>query len=193
MRTKVLGSAAILAAAMVTVSAWGDRARADTIVTFNASGTYQDGGALSGTLTIDTTTGTITAADLTVGAPDSFTVTSLVSAYTGYSSLEQAYSVDVVGSSDVPQVILLLATSSLVGYDGSQIYGVDDLSPGNYASDLTRVDISHSLLESGTMTSNAATPAPEPNTIALLGCGLLGLGLVYSRKRSRRDTTAAHA
>ena len=42
------------------------KANADTIIEFNASGTFADGSSLSGTVTIDTTIGVATAADLTV-------------------------------------------------------------------------------------------------------------------------------
>ncbi len=43
-------------------------ARAGLISTFTAEGTFQDGATLGGTLTIDTTTGVVTAANLLVGA-----------------------------------------------------------------------------------------------------------------------------
>ncbi len=44
-------------------------ARADISLVFNAAGIFEDGAPLSGTLTIDTTSGMVTAANLTVGAP----------------------------------------------------------------------------------------------------------------------------
>lgn len=47
-------------------------AKAD-LLTLDASGTFADGATLSGTLTINTTTGVATAADLIVSAPDSLT------------------------------------------------------------------------------------------------------------------------
>ncbi len=49
-------------------------ARADIITTFTAEGTFVDGATLGGTLTIDTTIGMVTAANLMVGAPYSLTL-----------------------------------------------------------------------------------------------------------------------
>ncbi len=40
-----------------------------TPITFNASGTFQSGATLGGTITIDTASGTVVSADLTLSAP----------------------------------------------------------------------------------------------------------------------------
>jgi hypothetical protein len=69
----------ILAAAVFGLMAGAAApASGDLITTFTAEGTFADGATLGGTLTIDTSIGTVIAANLMVGAPYSLTLARLL-------------------------------------------------------------------------------------------------------------------
>ena len=100
----------------------GTQARADMIDTFNATGTFQGGQSLGGTLTVDTTTGAISSADLTVsGQPDFYYVDNQY----GISSSTQFVQFTSPANETVPGLQLpslgLLLPSSLVSYGGGSI------------------------------------------------------------------------
>lgn len=57
----------ILAILLMAVGA--PSAHADTVTTFDATGTFGDGSALTGTMMIDISDGLVTSVDLSVGAP----------------------------------------------------------------------------------------------------------------------------
>ncbi len=90
-------------------------------VVFIVNATVHDKAAITGTVTIDTTAGTVTAVDLAVGAPDNFTFNSMDRSYQG-SSGPAGYSVTVFSGSRGLQLTLRSDPSgTLVGYTGGAI------------------------------------------------------------------------
>ena len=165
---------------------------ADSFTTFNINGTFTDGTTLSGTVTIDTTAGHITAANIwysgdgqwytSLGSQGPYDVPPTPVAYTAFIGLAGSYSefgLSFTGTS---------ALDSLVGYTGGNL--CSQASPcsipgesGNGVSDWfngTRTV----LLQSGSMTASAATGAsvPEPSSL-LLFVGGLGAAAGMCRQR----------
>jgi hypothetical protein len=87
-------------------------------VTLYLTGTFADGAALGGTITVDQTAGTVTALNGTIGAPDagSFTVSE------GDGIGPSYYDVGMGTTAGLyPSLSLALATTTLVGYNGGPI------------------------------------------------------------------------
>lgn len=155
-------------------------ARADTI--FIASGTFQDGSTLSGTLTINTATGLITSADLIVQYNISPSVTETFANILG----QTPSTVDLEGNL-FSSLFFDISASTLMGYSGGALCStsvacagsiVTDVSPANGITGVPFND----FLTSGMLTSTVAT-APEPSTVVLLAAGLLGLMCAMRWKR----------
>jgi hypothetical protein len=94
----------------VVACLWGGvgQVKADPI-TLDASGTFADGATLSGTVTINVTTGAATAVNLLVGPPDSLTFTFIHSQAVVFSG--SAYEVVAwTTGSGLPTLILPTAT-----------------------------------------------------------------------------------
>jgi hypothetical protein len=160
------------------------QAKADTIQTFNASGTFADGATLSGILTIDVTTGVATAVDLVVGPPDSLTFSFIQQQVP---SGADGYLIQTgTAASGVPQLDLILATTTLVNYSGSSIASGSE-PVDNRASEIL-VSTSPSpvvvLLSQGSL-SAAPAAAPAAASLTLLGAGAVGLLGYGWRKRKR--------
>ena len=146
-------------------------ARADNFSTFDLNSSYILGGTIDGTLTLDTTTNMFTSADLTVSG--------FVPWQDG--TLDQVglqgptlfgYGVNVYTNSwPFGDVNLFLATSTLVGYDGSPIV---------FPTNVTFPTIPN-LYFAGSGTLELA-PTPEPNSLLLLATGLVGFAGLAWRK-----------
>ena len=142
-------------------------------VTFDAEGTFVDGAILGGNLTIDTTAGKATSANLTVigsGAvfPTTLTFTDIVS-----QSTAPDISAIVVWTPTLTNDLQLVVATSLVGYTGGP------LSTGSmYGRPDQPVD-----LTSGDLTPTSPSTVPEPSTFWLAACGICGGVFAWSRHR----------
>ncbi len=163
-------------------------AHADTV--FTVSGTFSNGSILGGTITINTTLGTVTASTLaiTVVSPNSFPF--VVAGVLGQGPDSPGYFADFTTvsngtSSSVPLLSLVFqtATDSLVGYSGgslcTQSSGCGD--PSEYILNGAESPL-FIFLNSGTV-APATISTPEPASLLLLGMGLAGVGLLRRKRR----------
>ena len=161
-------------------------ATADTTQTFNVTGTFADSATVSGTITVDETTGQVTAASLTLsnsphGANGTYTY--LAVGY-GYSSPNPFYNLPVGlnGTNSLPQLNLLIAAPSetdplLSPYNGGNI--CSQASPCNgEGSDYFPGGETSIALQSGTVSS--ASPPPPSAVPALSPWALGGLAILLA-------------
>jgi PEP-CTERM motif len=168
-------------------------AQADTITTFVASGEFGPPAgppitniSFTGTITIDTTIGQLTSADIVLGFQDPATnITFTGVTFTGTNPDGGTYIVLLGPGSDV--FSFEVDASDLVGYEGGQLLNAV-LSPA-------------SLPESGGDFTPASPPAepymltpesavPEPTSLGLMMAGLFGVGLVLRSRLRLRGSVA---
>ncbi len=192
MRKKLVLTAALLTACGVS--------RADTINVYNLSANASSG-TVSGTLTLDATTGKFTASSISflytgVTVPGSGLVNGTAYNFsgagtntqtgTGYSSNDFAGT----GSASLFDFDLTLPTTSLIGYAGGSLCSTSQLCSGQASAiELMSTGVDYNRVTSGTLTLTSTTapviPAavsPEPSGLMLLGTGVLGMGVLL-RKR----------
>lgn len=96
-------------------------------ITFSAAGQMSGGGTLSGTVTIDTASGTVVSADLSVIVNQSFLFSTNVGGIPNYANS----GLYVIAADDshggYPVALIGLPESTLVGYDGGPISGASDI------------------------------------------------------------------
>jgi hypothetical protein len=148
-------------------------ARADVIRVFEASGVFTDGVTLGGTLTIDVTTGVVTAANLLLGAPISADLTVI-----GGTGQEGGLAQTFASSTIYPLTVLGFLTPSLVGYDGGPLAS-DAVNNGFVSAYVAAPGVDGVDLASGTLT------VPEPSTWAMMLLGFAGLGFAGYRQRDK--------
>lgn len=146
-------------------------------MTFNLSGMLDDGAALSGTFTLNEITGTVTAVDLVLTAPNAGTFNVVDGQGPDGSDYDFGAAITY---GEYPSITILLPVSTLVGYDGGPVCNLNALCLGYETSGLLtnsddNGDTAHALT-SGIATPEGVTATPEPASLGLVG--LLGLGLV---------------
>jgi hypothetical protein len=178
-------------------------AKADQITTFDiVNGQLQDGASVTGTLTIDTTTGAAVSFYVSVGSPDNqlftpsnvydfFTSPANIPGLTGSDGSLFAIEKDTVEpvnsgqpqtpglvADDLPRIDFTIPVTNLIGYNGGLLgtstYEYGYSGPPDYTPEV--------LFSSGSL-----TPTPEPTTITLLVSGFIAFGGygLYQRRRGR--------
>jgi PEP-CTERM motif len=156
-------------------------ATADTITTFDVSGQYRSpsSGTFSGTLTIDVTSGTATAIDITFPNLTTFDAITLSGVaeqdasawgiFAANSAYPNRYALDLVFFTSP-------TTASLVGLTEGSING-------DYASSLS--SYVQGLIGSITPAVSVRPPVPEPSSLALITLGFLAcLWFGFTRRRA---------
>ncbi len=156
--------------ALLAVLAAPSPARADVTEVFNLFGEFDNGSTLSGTVTIDTTNGSMTAID---AAADSFTFNTITDQ--GPYFTEYVVRAGSAGAAD--QLYLAFGVGSLLGYGGSS------LSPDTQINGAT-------YLKGGGANPAELSPVPEPSSWALLIVGFIGVGF-FAVRRAGQATAAA--
>lgn len=153
------GRAALLALALAAAS--GGTAAATL---FDASGVFDNGATLSGTLTFDAVNGSVASIYLEISPPVSGTFPSIV-AQGSLASPNYTISAQISPSNETQTLLLLIPSSTLVGYGGGPFSG----------------SVFNSITSQGSrLASGLFTEVPEPASVVLLGAGLAA---ALSRRR----------
>ena len=173
----VLGLVALIAPGAV---------RADTIV-FDASGTFAGGASLTGTVTIDTTNGLVTAESLATtgalvtgpfaGVSNQGDTGTTPNYYYFFSNVESGYA-----------IALVFTQSTLVGYNGGTLCGFNGSANCQAAgSDFITVLIPQAAGGDVDLTQGQLQPqsTPEPSSFSMLLTGGLGLLGISTLRRKR--------
>jgi PEP-CTERM motif len=155
---------------------------------------------VTATVELRGTGGTAVATDITgnfLGSPQTFLLPQLgmsssINFTNGY--LEFGLDIPLLVTSDIGQ--LFLPTASGFALDPNDFVGMDPLAKflnasfadnaGNLLA-AVRADVAVTLDGSALVSAPVPSAAPEPTTLALLGSGLVGLGVLRRRRGSRRQ------
>ena len=160
-------------------------AHADTLQSFTFQGVL-DTGSVTGSISIDTSSGVITGASFNIMAPGgaSRSIPGPISTDVYLNETEIFLNVPNVPPDGFFSTTLNLPVVSLVGYDGGALC-TDSTPCGGDFSGVVYEEHEHDLL-TGSISKVATTP--EPSTFALLGTGALG---VFGVGRQRLRASAA--
>ncbi len=184
---------ALIAAALLIGA---QTSRADTIDVFAVSGTLVDSTTLSGTFTIDVTTGVLTSETVSYLG---HTFATLLEADAFFGGTNSGQTPKPVGfqvhtgrsAALLPRIDLLFQGSSidsLIGYGGGSLCSVSaacgpDQQGFNWTSDYRAPDGTIIDLSSGKLKLVSSTSGvPEPSTLLLAGIGVLGLAILALKK-----------
>jgi len=179
----------LILVATLFLIAWPTAARADTITTFNLSGTFTNGGItgnFSGSITIDTTTGLLSSYSLNAGPILGTVGGACVSGcglvtITGRSTSTGTNTANGISAQDSfgRQFQITFLQSSLIGVTTLTL----DPSAFNLAGS-GPFDVFACQGRACFFTSGSITPAtvPEPSSFALLGSGLVAVISMARRK-----------
>ena len=159
-------------------------AKADSLNIYSVQATLntEPGSSVSGTVTLASTIGVITAEDLTYATTDDGTfyfdqVNPVQGQSTqGGGTFTYAYFQDATAAS-----YFELNTPTLIGYAGGDLCTIAATCPGPNASNIFEPNGNTPNYLSGSIT---ATVTPEPSSFALLGTGMLGLAGVVRKRFS---------
>jgi MYXO-CTERM domain-containing protein len=144
---------------------------------FDATATASNGADLTGTITIDTVLGKITAVDLSLSAPASFSTTVVGLQGPGGSGFYAFLT--TAGPFVPPYLSLSFPVTNLIGYTGGVLCtGISTC--GAQSSGYVQASGSTIPFQSVTLTAEA----PEPVSAVLAGGGLFALGLLRRRRRN---------
>ena len=145
-------------------------------ITFVATGALVDGATLSGFVVIDTATGVVQSANLSVSSPISISGLTLEAGFTSQGTAD--YTIEAnLGGNPAELIILQIPVTTLVGYTGGNIClsgCVGNVGSGD-ASFAESTSNRSSAFSSGSLTA-----APEPGSLALCLAG--GALLAWKRR-----------
>lgn len=187
----------IAAACLCFLFGLGSDSRADTVTTFNFTGTFDDAGPVftpvllpGATVTIDTTTGQVLSEQFTIAntffshttatftpSPSEISVIPL-----GGDILIEAVATNNFGSFGGTIELQIDNLNSLVGYNGGNV----DVAIFNAHGDTWSA--SDDQVANDDIFNGRLAPAPEPGTLSLLAAGMLTCGGIGFRRRRERKT-----
>jgi hypothetical protein len=184
LNTRMLLRLALLGGVLNLAAAHAD------VLTFDASGLFDGGYTLGGTVRIDNTLGTVAASNLTISgapalpSPDSFS-TILAAAPTQLGQGPFDFNVEDSSGNIFSSG---LTASTLVGFTGG-VFCSSQTTPNSCGSVLEDFSDGFSFysLQSGTL--SLANAVPEPSTWAMMILGFCGLGVMARRSKSFASQT----
>ena len=152
---------------------------------FNVNGTFADGTQVTGTVTIDTSTGVVTSGALTLSAPNAATLTTIQAA----GPCASGTVCFGVYNANLSVTLVFPVIQNLVGYSGGNLCSTTtSCSAGSVLYLPPAGNPTADLLTSGSLSPAppAGTPAPPSLWLALAGC----IAILAYALRARRRTYA---